>query len=261
MPSGVNLGTSTRRAPLRTASRLTQMPKMKVRRSGTTTVSCAVRPRSRSSTASLPAIRSWPMTTPFGLPVLPEVKMIRAASRKCVPRRRASRGDAFDPTAIHPKARARCLLGRVGGESPRIGRDRHHHTAGEPDPEHGRKVQRRVGDGRQDRLSRLDGRQIGSDRPGLGEQVLRRDGRPVAVLDRRLGSPKGRPRDTAPERLSRRGLREARIAPGQRRLEPVAARDVHELDLVRRARALDGQIDLERRLQRLEHALRLAARG
>ena len=82
MPSGVNLETSTRRAPLRTASRLTQMPKMKVRRSGTTTVSCAVRLRSRSSTASLPAIRSWPMTTPFGLPVLPEVKTIKAASRK-----------------------------------------------------------------------------------------------------------------------------------------------------------------------------------
>ena len=57
-PAGVNLDTSTRRAPQRTASRLTQMPKMKVRRRGTTTVSCAERPRSRSSTASLPARRS-----------------------------------------------------------------------------------------------------------------------------------------------------------------------------------------------------------
>ena len=113
-PPGVNFGTSTRRAPLRTASRLTQMPKMNVRRRGTTTQSCRPRFRSRSSAASLAAIRSWPMTTPLGLPVLPEVKTIKAASRKSS--RVGGRSVAtfsMRPRSTRKRARVACWIASV----------------------------------------------------------------------------------------------------------------------------------------------------
>ena len=58
-------------------------------------------------------------------------------------------------------------------------RHRHRHATREPDPEQPSKVERRVGDGRQDRLSRRDGRQVEGDGPGLDEQLTRRDGRPL----------------------------------------------------------------------------------
>ena len=146
-----------------------------------------------------------------------------------VARRRRSGRDAFDAPAIDAQACAGCLPDRVGGERRRSGGDRHRHAAREPDAEQRGKVRRRVGEGRQHRLARRDARQIARDRPGLGEQLLA----PKRPLPRRPRSAprigRALPPDSAPGRRSRRGLGKARIAPGERRLEPVAPGDVHEL--------------------------------
>src|SRR5262249_21372187 len=56
---------------------------------------------------------------------------------------------------------------------------------------------------------------------------------------------------------SRPCLRKARIAPGERTLEPFAACDLHELRLVGGALAFDGKVNLKGKFQGLEHTLSL----
>ena len=74
-----SFGVSRSRAPARKVSKATQMPKMKVSCSGTATTSSRVNASRRASLSSFQASPSWPTTTPFGCPVLPEVKTISAA--------------------------------------------------------------------------------------------------------------------------------------------------------------------------------------
>ena len=99
-------GPESSRAPFVSVNRLTQRPKMKVSCSGDSTTSPGVMLSRRSRAASLSARRRWPTTTPLGSPVLPEVKMTRAASRSSARSGGGAVTDRVEPLAVEQKSRA-----------------------------------------------------------------------------------------------------------------------------------------------------------
>ena len=152
----VKRGTSTGFAPACSASITTHKPKMKVSCSGTSTTSSGLNCKSRSSTASLSASRWWPMTTPLGRPVLPEVKMTSAALRRSGRSERRRPATCLQSVDVDQITCAGGLQQGCTGRGRSVDMKRHRDGARLPYTEQRAEIGRPVADTDDDRFARRD---------------------------------------------------------------------------------------------------------
>src|SRR5262249_52660846 len=258
-------GGRTSRGPDRRPRKLTQMPKMKVSCSGTATASSRVNASRRASLSSFQDSPWWPSTTPFGCPVLPDVKTISAAPASSglagggaapiddsLPARIANRLPSRPTRACVAAAGVATWIGAATQPASQIPRNPARSSGSFA-------MNRTIGSSGAQTPARSDA--ATSPAAAIISAALRicPPGAPVCDPNACRASSVLRPGFSLYLLFSSsaRSSGETGIAPGQRRFEPLRARNVHKGELVRRSRPLDFEIDGECGLECIEQPLSL----